>query len=851
MSPSGSRPSTPQARSHSHSHSSSPHQPSTSSRLKHAHAPGSPHRDNSPSPPFHTPATTLPLPLNPFDSEQRTHRVDENSHPSPATSTPFRPQHWRNYSTHNCSQAQGEPCEHGRFSPKIRPTSPPTSVSSTLDGHTHLGHGGRYPRGQSIVGGVNVVLGDAVGDTVFGDGNIFGDRGENGKRLGWSEGWRRWWEGGSDDKNGSGRKTVMSTTRWLATTHGIKNKRRMYLVYYFPFLQWVTQYRWAFFKGDLIAALTMASFYLPMSLSYASNLGHIPPINGLYSFVFNPFVYALFGSCPQMVVGPEAAGSLLLGSVIKSSINGGNHGDDDDAMNARVAGVVTGMAGAVIFIAGITRLGFLDSVLSRPFLRGFISAIGFVILVDQLIPEMGLGHLAKHVGGAIHGSSLDKIIFLVENVKNAHGLTCAVAFGSFAVIMVCRELKRRLQPRIPSVAYVPDRFIVVILSAVLTWHFGWDKQGLDILGDVKSSTGSPFPFRFPFIPSHMHHVREAMSTSFLIALLGFFESSVAAKSLGEGGNRHGEGLQGMSLSANRELVALGVANVVGGCFMALPAFGGYGRSKVNAATGGKTPMSSILLSIITVICILFLLPYFYYLPKCVLSSMISVVAYSLIEEAPPDILFFARLRAYPELFLMTLIFLATVFYSLTLGIALGIGLSLLAVVRHATKPRIQILGRVPGTSPPQFENAELSPERVESVEGCLIVKIPEPLTFANTGELKNRLRRLELYGTTAAHPALPRVRDPQHNSNVIFDVHGVTGLDGSGTQVLREIVDGYVERGVRVFFCRCPREESAVWRLFEGSGVVARVGGRRHFVRSVEEALRMTELERLSGEDFA
>ena len=104
-----------------------------------------------------------------------------------------------------------------------------------------------------------------------------------------------------------------------------------------------------------------------------------------------------------------------------------------------------------------------------------------------------------------------------------------------------------------------------------------------------------------------------MSTSFLIALLGFFESSVAAKSLGGGGGQ-GEAIQGMSLSANRELVALGVANIVGGCFMALPAFGGYGRSKVNAATGGKTPMSSIILSLITVLCVLFLLPYFYYIP---------------------------------------------------------------------------------------------------------------------------------------------------------------------------------------------------------------------------------------------
>ena len=73
-------------------------------------------------------------------------------------------------------------------------------------------------------------------------------------------------------------------------------------------------------------------------------------------------------------------------------------------------------------------------------------------------------------------------------------------------------------------------------------------------------------------------------------------------------------MQGISLSSNRELVALGAANILGGCFMALPAFGGYARSKVNAATGGKTPMSSIFLSLITVICVLFVLPYFYYLP---------------------------------------------------------------------------------------------------------------------------------------------------------------------------------------------------------------------------------------------
>lgn len=182
------------------------------------------------------------------------------------------------------------------------------------------------------------------------------------------------------------------------------------------------------------------------------------------------------------------------------------------------------------------------------------------------------------------------------------------------MLTTCREMKRRLQPRYPGVAYIPDRFLVVVLSAVLTWQLRWDQLGLEILGEVKSKTGNPFPFHWPFHVGQMKHIQEAMGTSFLIALLGFFESSVAAKSLGGGEGK--DGIQGIALSPNRELVALGVANLVGGCFCALPAFGGYGRSKVNASTGGKTPMSSIFLSIITIICVLFLLPAFYYLPVC-------------------------------------------------------------------------------------------------------------------------------------------------------------------------------------------------------------------------------------------
>ncbi|KAF7561953.1 hypothetical protein G7046_g2177 [Stylonectria norvegica] len=694
-------------------------------------------------------------------------------------------------------------CSHGTFSP--RPTSPAITTRSTDDGDTDtIGSGTHIP-----------VLDNAI-TTIVGNDD-----------------WKKWLKKRIRTKK-------MGQSRVLAEQAGFQDTPLMYMAYYIPCLNWMQQYQLSYLRGDLVSAITMASFYLPMALSLAANLAHVPPIHGLYAFVFNPLVYALLGSCPQMIVGPEAAGSLLVGTVVKQNVDSGHDQESNDLVHAQICGIVAGMAGATVLIAGVARLGFLDSVLSRPFLRGFISAIGFVIAVDQLIPELGLTKLADH-SGVSHGSSVDKIRFIFGNTKNVHGLTFAIASISFLFIMVCRELKKRLQPRFPSVAYVPDRFFVVVISAILCWQLDWASQGVEILGEVKAADGNLFAFNWPFKLSNMHHIREAMSTAFLVALLGFFESSVAAKSLGSS-----DSIRGIQLSANRELIALGVANMVGGCFMSLPAFGGYGRSKVNKSTGGKSPMSSIFLSIISLLSILFLLPYFYYLPKPVLSAMISVVAWSLIEEAPHDIGFFLRIRGWNELGLMSIIFLATMFYSLTLGMALGVGLSMLLVIKHSTRPRIQILGRLPGTN--RFENAESRDHNVEFVEGCLIVKIPEPLTFANTGELKSRLRRLELYGTSEAHPALPRIRSHDNNRNVIFDIHGVTSMDGSGTQVLEEIVRSYHDRGVRVFFSRGPtRKDHPVWRLMQSSGIVELAGGQGHFVNDVEEALRMTEYEESIG----
>ncbi|KAK4142197.1 sulfate transporter family-domain-containing protein [Dichotomopilus funicola] len=662
------------------------------------------------------------------------------------------------------------PCNHGTFSP--RPTSPTGSIP-----------GGDLNSPSESESEVSSVDGVRSGVTKRSD-------------------WKRKWTSKMKSK-------TMATSSALAEQHGVKDSALMYLSYYLPVMVWAKEYSWSYFKGDFIGALTVAGMYVPMVLSLADNLAHVPPINGLYAFVFNPLIYALLGSCPAMVVGPEAAGSLLVGTVIKTIVDRRPDGDDDIELHAKLCGIIAGMSGAMVLIAGIGRLGFMDSVLSRPFLRGFISAIGVVVAVDQLIPELGLNRLAEeaHIG---HASSVDKIAFIFRNLDQTHKLTFAIAATSFVIIMVCREVKRRLQPRYPGVAYIPDRFLVVVLSAFLAYQYEWDKAGVAVLGKVEAASGRLFTFRWPLHPGNLVYMRDAMSTSFLIALLGFFESSVAAKSLGS------DGFAGIQLSPNRELVALGAANLVGACFSGLPSFGGYGRSKVNKSTGGRTP-------------------------KPVLCSLISVVGWSLIEECPHDVSFFLKIRAWQELALMAIIVISTIFFSLSFGMAIGVGLSLLQVIRHATRPRIQILGRIPGTN--RFENAEANLDRLEFIEGCLIVKIPEPLTFANTGELKTRLRRMELYGSSMAHPALPRLTRENWNRNIIFDIHGVTSLDGSGAQVLEEIVRDYRQRGVRIFFSRGPAHDSKVGQLLRSSGIISLAGGEQHFVDDVHEALKLTEAE--------
>ncbi|KIY03598.1 uncharacterized protein Z520_00289 [Fonsecaea multimorphosa CBS 102226] len=610
-------------------------------------------------------------------------------------------------------------------------------------------------------------------------------------------------------------RTTMSSSHRQHHHRGGRKLGRI-LSRYLPFLKWVPEYQWKSLPGDFMGALTVASLYVPLSISF-SLLGHAHPISGLYSFVITPLVYALLGSCPLMVVGPEAPGSLLVGTVVALTDRSNNEGggEEDQTINAQVAGTVTAFTGMVLFLTGLSRLGFVDSVLSRPFMRGFIGAVGLNVVIQQTVTGLGLGSLAKEDPSVSGGSPARKLLFILTNLKHTHLLTAVVSITSFTIVMLVRHFRSFVELRYPRIAYFPDRFVVVASSTFLTWLCGWHTHGLEVLGRIRTPENLGIPFRWPFTFHNIEdNISNLITTAFVIALLGLFESSLTARSLRKASTANKASASNVPLDSNQELVALGVANIVGGCFLALPGFGGYGRSKLNFSVGGRTPMSNVLLSTITLICILFALPAFYYIPRGVLAAMIAIVGVSMIEECPHEVVFFAKIHAWPELSLMASVFGATIFHSITLGMALGLAWSVVALVIRRGFWRSTV--RIRDSSTQTLEDRDLAHIAALSSMRTLTVTVSGHFTFANSSDLKDRLEALDLDHDLARSGPLPPTI-PHHSPTgashqkleteqtvLIFDLRQCTSVDGCAIQVLTETIQQHhhAVEGTRIVIWR-------------------------------------------------
>ncbi|KAL0955586.1 hypothetical protein HGRIS_001822 [Hohenbuehelia grisea] len=535
--------------------------------------------------------------------------------------------------------------------------------------------------------------------------------------------------------------------------------------YYVPSTAWIPSYSLSLLGGDFLAGLTVACMLIPQSVSYASSLAHLSPVTGLYAASIPGIVYAFLGSSRQLNVAPEAALSLLLGQSVSDLRKDlpDQHSDEAEALGMSVATIITLQVGLISFLLGFFRLGFIDVVLSRALLRGFVAAVAVVIMIEQLIPMLGLTEL-QHV--LLPETTLDKFFFLVEHARNAHPLTATISFGALLVLVLLRQLKN-LGKRFWFVYRIPEVLIVVLLSTYLCYQLGWDEDGIDILGEVPINTGASF-IQQPFRSANLKYLRRTTSTAVLISVIGFLDSIVAAK---QNGARFG-----YSISPNRELVALGASNLVGSFVPGtLPAYGSITRSKINGDVGGRTQMASLVCSGVILLTTFFLLPWMYFLPKCVLASIIALVVFSLLAETPHELRYYWRMSAWVDMFLLCLTFVLSMVWNVEVGIVVSLIISLLLVVHRSSKTRMTILGRIPGTD--RWKPINENPEAEEPVSGALIVRIQESLDFANTSQLKERLRRLELYGVERSHPS-EEPRRPQA-SVLVFHMADVATCDAS------------------------------------------------------------------------
>ncbi|KAG8917829.1 hypothetical protein FRC01_002180, partial [Tulasnella sp. 417] len=557
--------------------------------------------------------------------------------------------------------------------------------------------------------------------------------------------------------------------------------------YYIPSISWIPNYSASSLWGDAAAGITVASIIIPQSMSYATSLAKLDPTTGLFAAAVPGFVYALLGTSKHLNVGPEAALSLLIGQAVDAIRRGDPHEDVPAWAPLAASTIITFQVGMISFVLGMFRLGFIDVILSRALQRGFVTAVALVIMIEQLVPMLGLSQLRRELQPV---TTVEKFFFLLEYAwTKTHVLTATISLGCLSFLILTRMIKTSLRKKFPGIFYVPEVFLLVVLFTVLCEALGWGDEGVAILGEVHARGGGQLVAN-PLSKRNLSYLTDTTSTALLMAVAGYIDSVVAAK--------QNAARFGYSISPNRELVALGAGNLMASFLPGtMPGYGAITRSKINADCGAQSQMASLITSSLVILAIVFLLPALHYLPMCVLAAMcvnptsalnhitdayalislysIGLVVYSILAEAPHDIKYYWKAKAWVDFGLMLLTFVSTLFWSVEVGIVVSVTVSLLLVVRESSKTSLKILGRIPGTN--RWKPIDENPEAEEDIPGVLIVRVRESLNFANAAQMKERLRRLELYGPSKVHPSEAPSR--AQAEVIVFHMADVEHIDAS------------------------------------------------------------------------
>jgi sulfate permease, SulP family len=541
-------------------------------------------------------------------------------------------------------------------------------------------------------------------------------------------------------------------------------------------------------QANVLAGITVGVIALPLSMALAIAID-VDPQYGLYTAIVAGIVIALTGGSRVNISGPTAAFVVVLLPIVHHFGLGG----------LLVAGT---MAGVILVLMGMARLGGLIEIVPYPVVIGFTAGIGVVIATLQIKDFLGLS------GVTSAGDYFAKVQNIVIALPSMHWQEALIGSVTLAVLILWPRLKSR----------IPGHLVALLLGALLAWvlsagmHLSVETiaSRFHYMVDGLSGQGIPpvlpqfnWPWDLPGKDGQTLSVsfglfRDLMPAALTIAMLGALESllcSVVA-----------DGMSGRKHNPNAELIGQGLGNVVAPFFGGIPATAAIARTAANIRAGGTSPLSAVVHGLFILLSILLLAPLLGYIPMASMAALLLVVAWNMSEAH--HFIRIIRIAPRSDILVLLTCFLLTVFFDMTVAVAVGMGLAAVLFIRRNMQLAEGRLLAGPGVKGHTLR------------EGIAVYGINGPLFF---GTARLALRNLTL--------ADVKVRV------VILDMAEVTMIDVSAMVAMESIVHDLRRKNVALIISGLqPRMILKLRRV----GVRYRVGSIQ-FAHHLDEALSLAE----------
>ena len=544
-------------------------------------------------------------------------------------------------------------------------------------------------------------------------------------------------------------------------------------------LGWVRTYDRRWLRGDLIAGIAVAALIVPKNLGYAGIAG-VPLEHGLYAAAAAAILYAVFGTCRQISMGPSSGlAAVAAGAVVASGIS------DETDVATYVAGI-TLVSGLLFILLAVLKMGWAARFLPQAVVTGFL----FGAAIDVVI-----GELPKITGTDASGSnSFQELRSWLGTLGETDPTTLVVGVVALVVVFGLRVVA-------PA---VPGALVLVVGGLLATRLLDLGERGVALVGDIPS--GLP-ALDVPDPALLWDHAASVSTAAVALVLIGFSQTAGDARAFA---TKHR-----YQVDLNQETVAQGVANTGAGLLQGMPVSTSLSASSLNDHAGAKTGLASLTSGVIVLLTLLFLAPLFSDLPKPVLAALIiEAVVMGMMDV--PELRRLARVHRF-DFLLASAAILGTLAFGVLAGVVFGIGLSLLWLVAVTTRPAMPMLGRRAGTT--VFRELDEHPDD-EQFSGVAVVRLDGGLFFATSDALDERVR--------AVIGAEPNV------SCIVLDCSAISFVDSQGVAELSELVTLTEEEGV---ILRLARLKAAVRATLERGGVIPRIPASRIHA-SVDDAVQ-------------